>query len=32
VLVSAAVCVPVFAQNTGYLKTSVIPGRAGGLD
>jgi hypothetical protein len=29
-LLSAALCVPVFAQqNTGYLKTSVNPGRAG---
>lgn len=30
VLLSAAVCVPVLGQqNTGYLKTSVNPGRAG---
>jgi PEGA domain len=30
VLLSAAVCIPVFGQqNTGYLKTSVNPGRAG---
>jgi hypothetical protein len=29
-LLSAALCVPVFGQqNTGYLKTSVNPGRAG---
>ena len=30
VLLSAAVCIPVFGQeNTGYLKTKVNPGRAG---